>query len=112
MRVYSCSKPNQKSSSSSSMVARPFGRTHAWIEGAGSQQLFEYGFGLSYATMRYSGLTVRARGGGSGPPHLDVEFGLASTVHRSDDMREMNRSFVELLEWMVRSTTANGIPRT
>ena len=41
-----------------SMVVEPFGRTFVWMRGKGSQQLHEYGFGLSYARFAYSGLAL------------------------------------------------------
>lgn len=39
-----------------SMVAKPFGRTHAWLQGAGSEQRHEYGEGLSYSRFIYHSL--------------------------------------------------------
>ena len=41
-----------------SMVAKPFGRTHAWLQGDGSEQRHEYGAGLSYSRFRYHDLRV------------------------------------------------------
>ena len=35
-----------------SMTAQPFGRTFAWMNGEGSQQLHEYGFGLSFTLFK------------------------------------------------------------
>ena len=41
-----------------SMVAKPFGRTFAWLEGEGSQPLHEYSFGLSYTRFAVSDLRL------------------------------------------------------
>eukprot|EP01043_Picozoa_sp_COSAG02_P053352 COSAG02_NODE_5875_length_3971_cov_4.711519_2_plen_582_part_00 len=39
-----------------SMVAQPFGRTHAWLRGANSEPRHEYGEGLSYSRFLYHSL--------------------------------------------------------
>jgi beta-glucosidase len=41
-----------------SMSTKPFGRTFSWMQGSGSQQLHEYGFGLSYGKWAYSKLAI------------------------------------------------------
>ena len=41
-----------------SMVAEPFGRTHAWLQGEGSEPRHEYGEGLSFSRFSYHSLRV------------------------------------------------------
>ena len=55
-----------------SMVAEPYGRSYAWLKGAGSEQAYEYAAGLPYSQFKYHALIIEKAAGGSDDVNIRV----------------------------------------